>query len=216
MNSSKIISLDLTLPQQISSQEYQEMGRGFLPYPVNTEAWVGAIVCLFIEGGFFLIKRSEAVPRHKGQLAMIGGFRQQNEKTPEEVAWREYREETGLTSETIEFCGLLPPVSTSFQTLVIPVLAKTKLTWQEFTEQVVSNGEWTHGVWVPFASLALEERWTYGNRHSPRGQGSVLFCGLHSKEIKVISQGENGANDHFLLWGASARVLWNVMRLYFS
>jgi len=218
MDQSKFLTFSQSLPTSHNSQEYQDLGRAMLHYPFEISSWSGSVLCLLIEDGFFFIKRSEQMPRHKGQLAMVGGLRKVGESSPVQSAQREFIEETNIDISNIKICGPLPPVNTATKTLVIPILATTELSVKKFFQLIETNGEWDQGIWVPFDFLAQEENWTFAKRVSPRGSGGILFCGLPSNIIRMKekSLGENHSSQNYLLWGASARVIWNLMRLYFS
>ncbi len=173
--------------------------------------WKGAVLFLCNEEHVFFIKRSEMMPTHGGQLAFIGGHRQEQETNPWVVAQREYQEETGLAPLTIDFLGYLPAVMTARLQPIVPVMGKLLMTSEEFLHSATSNGEWVDCLAYPWTELAVESSWEFGWRHG-HGLGPVLFHTLRQGSFIPKTQ---DFHTH-LLWGATAAMVWDFLRLYYG
>lgn len=159
----------------------------------------------------YLIKRSESMPIHSGQIAFVGGHKHVHEIDPWIVAQREYEEETSLARDTIEFCGYLPAILTSRLRPIVPVMTKLLIPAQEFIASARSNGEWDDIIAYPWKELVVEANWEFGWR-SGFTRRPVMFHTIHSKTF--ISP--NGNIQPHLLWGATAGIIWDFLRLYFK
>ncbi len=177
-------------------------------FKFEVDNWAGAVVCLVTNEHLLLIERSEQMPSHRGQLGLIGGYRQKAEVSPVEVALREFKEETSFESKDLEVIGLLPPVFTSFDNQVIPVLVNYS-GGLDILSQINSNGEWSDAFLVPLRKLGEIESWNYAWRHSENSNGSLLFYTLLAHNY--LAKESNQANK--LLWGATARMVWNFLRI---
>lgn len=173
--------------------------------------WKGAVLFLCDANYVFLIKRSETMPTHSGQLAFVGGHKQVHEINPWDVAQREYEEETGLGRETIEFLGYLPAVLTARLQPIVPVMARLHMPAEEFIAKARSNGEWDDIMAYPWKELSIESRWEFAWR---RGftKRPVMF---HTMRARTFFSPNGNALPH-LLWGATAGMIWDFMRLYFG
>lgn len=173
---------------------------------VTNEEVKGAVVFLFVQDHLLLIQRSENMTTHKGQLAFIGGHREESDNDLIETAIREFKEETDRHIEDIEFMGILPPVATMQSKLITPVLAHTHETPHNFIEQIKSNGEWDEAIIVKYQSLMDMNFWTHAKTYSNRKDCSILFRSLKHNDVVLSSQNQK---EHFVLWGATARMIWN-------
>jgi 8-oxo-dGTP pyrophosphatase MutT (NUDIX family) len=171
-------------------------------HTLGPNEWEGAVLFLCNEEHVFLIKRAESMPTHSGQVAFVGGHKREDEHNPWEVAQREYEEETHHHRDSIEFVGYLPAVLTARQRPIIPVVARLLISTEQFMQDVRSNGEWDHIMAHPWAELLHEGNWSYGWRHG-LGKFPVLFHTVHH-------------NGPHLLWGATASMIWSLLRLYFK
>ncbi len=173
--------------------------------------WRGAVLFLLTEEYVFLIKRSELMPSHAGQLAFFGGNRKPDEDSPIEVAMREFSEESSLNLKDLKILGTLPVVWTARGQSVVPVVAHYKESVDHFFKNVVTNGEWEQCFAMPWGALLDEKRWDYSSRIVSQ-INPVLFFPFESKECKTLQ----GSSDSHLLWGATARMIWDFLRLYFN
>lgn len=75
-------------------------------------------------GGYeiLLIKRSDALGYHKGQIAFPGGFREPSDRDLRQTAGREAEEEIGLAPADVRILGLLPLEKTIRDVLIFPVV----------------------------------------------------------------------------------------------
>ncbi len=151
------------------------------------------------------------MPTHGGQIAFIGGHRLESETDPWIVARREFKEETSLDPVSISFLGHLPVVMTARFQPIAPVMAKLLMTTQEFMRDVKSNGEWDDILAYPWNELTKEENWEFAWRNS-HSQLPVLFHPIRRKTY--ISKGSD-FHTH-LLWGATASMVWDFLRLYYK
>ena len=180
------------------------------PTPDKVE-WKGAVLFLACETHVFIIKRSELMPSHAGQIAFFGGNRRSDEKTPTETACREFVEESGLSLNDIKVHGVLTTVWTARGQIVVPVLAEWKKDADSFFKEVKSNGEWDQCFAVPWSILTDENRWDYAQRIVTQNT-PVLFFPFKSVEVS----GSHPSLHSHLLWGATARMIWDFLRLYFN
>lgn len=173
--------------------------------------WKGAVVFLCNDEHVFFIRRSEKMPTHGGQMAFVGGHRRPDEDNPWDTAQREFEEETSFNRDTLEFVGYLPAVMTSRMQPIVPVMAKVKISTQEFIKNVKSNGEWVDCVAYPWSELLIEENWQFGIRHG-YAKFHVLF---HPMRRGTFIPKTNDFHTH-LLWGATASMVWDFLRLYYK
>lgn len=177
----------------------------------DTAEWKGAVLFLCNENEVVLIKRSETMPTHSGQLAFVGGHRRENEVAPWEVAIREFEEETTIDKKYVEFMGYLPVVMTARFQPIIPVVGFLSLEMNIFLKQIRSNGEWEDLIVYPWSELSQESNWEYAWRHG-FSKTAVMFHSIRSGTYRPV---ENNVKPH-LLWGATAQMIWNFLQLYYQ
>lgn len=152
------------------------------------------------------------MPSHAGQVAFVGGHRQAGEASPWEVAQREYEEEMHLSRETIGFLGYLPTVMTARGQTIAPVIGELKISLNDFMMEVKSNGEWDEIIVYPWSKLVIEETWEFARRFGDHEATPVMF---HT--IKSGSYITHGNNDKpHILWGATAGMIWSLLKRYFA
>lgn len=173
--------------------------------------WKGAVLFLCNEEHVFLIKRAESMPTHGGQMAFVGGHKNQSEIDPWEVAQREFEEETGHARHCLTYLGCLPVVMTARLQPIIPVMAKLLMPTEQFLNEVRSNGEWDDILAYPWSELLREENWEYAWRHGHE-KSAVMFHPIQAGSYLPLEQ---NLKTH-LLWGATAQMIWNFLRLYFN
>lgn len=159
----------------------------------------------------FFIRRSEKMPTHGGQMAFVGGHRKEDERDPWVVAQREFEEETSFNRDVIEFLGFLPVVMTSRLQPIVPVMGKLLISTQKFMEEVQSNGEWDDCIAYPWSELVVEESWQFAWRNG-YAKFPVLF---HPVKRGTFIPKTNDFHTH-LLWGATATMVWDFLRLYYK
>ena len=85
--------------------------------------WQAISLMIFIGDHVLFIKRSMDMPSFKGHLAFIGGMRKEGEQA-NELALREFAEETSLDSADLEVLGPLSIMQASNKLKILPVLCK--------------------------------------------------------------------------------------------
>lgn len=174
----------------------------------QAKSWQGAVLYLICEGHIILIKRSQTMPSHKGQVAFIGGSKNQNENEPLACAMREFEEESALDAKKLKFLTLLPSVLTSRNKAIIPVLATCDMKMEDFIQSAHSNGEWDEIFSVPLSIVCDKSLWRSG-----------LFI-KHGQRIRMryisITNDRLGASSvkmpqSKLLWGATGLMVWRTL-----
>ena len=151
------------------------------------------------------------MPSHGGQIAFVGGHKTPSELDPWQVARREFEEETGLSSDGLEYLGCLPTVMTARLQPIVPVVAKLLISHDEFFKKVQSNGEWDVVLGYPWRELLIEENWNFAWRYGHE-KSAVMFHPIKSGSYLPVEQ---NVNPH-LLWGATAQMIWGFLSLYFN
>lgn len=152
------------------------------------------------------------MPTHPGQMAFVGGHRKPEELHPFDVARREFEEETSHSSQVIECLGMLKPVFTARGQAIVPVVADLKMDVVDFLKKVKSNGEWDHMIALPWSTINRAEYWNYAE---VQGHSSyqILMTTIAAKSYLH----HNNQNDaDFVLWGATARMVWSYLSLYYQ
>lgn len=150
------------------------------------------------------------MPTHAGQMAFFGGLRKPSEIDPWEVAQREFEEETSLKRENIKLVGYLPVVMTAHLQSIVPILGKLLLTTSDFFKYANSNGEWDEVIAYPWTRLLEEDNWEYAWRNSD-SRSPVLFHPICKGTYIPLKNDK----DSYVLWGATASIIWSFFRLYF-
>lgn len=177
---------------------------------MNSHEWKGAVLFLVNETHIFLIKRSDSMPTHSGQLAFVGGHKRENETDPWIVAQREFKEETGLDSEYLEFLGYLPAVHTARMLPIVPVMAKLTIPTMQYLKTMQSNGEWDLALAYPWDKMANEQAWEFAWRNGTN-RAPILFHEISANSYESVQ----GNSSPQLLWGATAGMIWSFLKLYF-
>jgi 8-oxo-dGTP pyrophosphatase MutT (NUDIX family) len=180
-------------------------------HTLSPHEWKGAVLFLCNEDHVFLIKRSESMPTHSGQVAFVGGHKKEDELDPWTVIQREFEEETHHSPQCIEFLGYLPVIHTARAQAIVPVMAKLVIPTAQFLKEVKSNGEWDDIMAYPWEELMVEDQWEFAWRHG-YSKWPVLFHTIKSGTFLPL---EKNDQPH-LLWGATASMIWGFLRLYFK
>jgi len=173
----------------------------------------GAVVFLFVRDYLLLIQRSEQMNSHKGQLAFIGGHVDAGDTDVMATAKREFTEETHRKTDDIQFLGRLPAVKTMRSKDIVPILAYLDTEPTTFIDEIKSNGEWDEAILVNYQYLMDQDFWTHGKAYSKRDDYSILFRTLSVN--KIITSAHN-QRDFYVLWGATARMIWNFHHKFWS
>jgi len=194
----------VVLPKTL--QELSITNRG--AYPI--ERWSGAVCMLVVEDLLVFIKRSDSMPSHKGQIGFMGGHKHDGEIDPIVTALRELHEEANILADQVEVIGIVDPVFTSHKKIVIPVLCKFKGSSADFFRDLVANEEWDEMILTPLEYLANVDNWQIAKVHEG-DQRLIGFCPLRSQNSIVYPK---STAAEFLLWGASAKMVWNFFNCY--
>ena len=173
------------------------------------QTWSGAVNMVFVEDKILLIKRTDDMPSHKGQVGFLGGHKHAGETDPIVTAFRELHEESGIDSENFEFLGLLEPVTTNNKRLIIPVVSRYRHDKESLVDQMVSNGEWSHFILVESSFLADPANWQTARmwRHQ---QYTVFFVPL--MKTQSLYHPDILEEHEYMLWGATAKMIWNFFK----
>jgi 8-oxo-dGTP pyrophosphatase MutT (NUDIX family) len=100
------------------------------------------------EDHLVLIKRTDKVPTHPGQIAFAGGAAEASDGDPVTTALREAHEELGLPSSEVKIIGMTPSVPSLDGGIIIPVAATTtfprsSLVADEFEVDEIIFSPWT-------------------------------------------------------------------------
>jgi hypothetical protein len=180
-----------------------------VPKTIPILDWSGAINIITIGEEIVFIRRSEEMPTHKGQIGFLGGHRSKGDKSPEENAFRELEEESSIPSEQFEFKGLVPPVSTSRGNSIIPVVSSFNGAREEFIDKMKSNGEWSSFILANYTDLVQSSKWQCAQVLGKK-KYDIYFYPLLSSEISTFP--DNEKDKKLVLWGASAKMLWNFFK----
>ncbi len=192
---------NLNLPQSLKDFSSIDTGN------ITVSQWAGAVNFLFIRDHLLIIKRSETMASHKGQLAFVGGHKKENENEPLETALREFNEETGLSEELPEIIGLGHPVYTANYNIIFPVITYVDMELNKFLESIESNGEWTEALLYPVNDLADIDKWVRGSA----SEYSIFFHPI----LKGMYHSKSGnTSESHLLWGATAQMIWKFFKNY--
>ncbi len=193
--------MDLHRIKKVLSQEHT----------LTESEWKGAVLFLCNKDSLFLIKRSEKMPTHGGQIAFVGGHKKPEETDPWIVAQREFEEETQHSKNILTFLGYLPLVLTARLQPIIPVVAEMEMSTEEFLRDVKSNGEWDHILAYSWKEIIKEENWEFAWRNG-YSKSAVMFHPI--RPGTYISAESTEAS--YLLWGATASMIWTFLNLYFE
>lgn len=152
------------------------------------------------------------MPTHRGQMGFFAGHKKDNELHPFEVAKREFQEESSMDPHLIQYEGVLRPVFTSKGQAIVPVVGKLKLSVDELFKQAVSNGEWTDLIAVPWKNLLQTSNWEWGDFHGVARHKILLFPIAPDTYLHQSRE----TSQSFMLWGATARMVWEYLCLYYQ
>ena len=194
--------MNYNLPKNLS--ELSNISKG--DYPVDK--WEGAVNFVIIEDHIALIKRSETMPSHRGQIGLFGGHRKPEEVDPIETALREFQEETSISSDRLAVKGLVLPVKTSRNKWIIPVVSEFEGSIKNFSETVESNGEWDNLVLAPLDLLKDHALWQHAQTGSSTSTHAIFFLPLLKEHCIYLQE----VDETFLLWGATAKMALNFFQ----
>jgi 8-oxo-dGTP pyrophosphatase MutT (NUDIX family) len=137
-------------------------------------------------------RRTDKVESHKGQVSFPGGACDDGETTPEQTALREADEEIGIHSDDVRVLGRLSRMVTISKFRVTPVVGIISFPYAFKT----SGTEVARVFTIPL--LWLADRRNYWEFSLPGSERSVIAYHPYDGE---------------LLWGATARMTVNFMKI---
>lgn len=143
-----------------------------------------------------LMERSSALRRHPGQIAFPGGARDKSDMGPVDTALREMAEETGISRDEVEILGVLPEVHAfSSDYVLYPVVGF--IPYDVFPAGITPDPEEVNRILdVPFRSLDNPPGWETFEREGRTFRYPVFLL-----------------DDGTVIWGATAWILWNLIRI---
>jgi 8-oxo-dGTP pyrophosphatase MutT (NUDIX family) len=173
---------------------------GFFPGPSGPVPMkFAAVIGLLLEGPEYagdprllLIERSSALRQHAGQLAFPGGKPEPGDRDLLDTALREAEEEVGLPRERVSVIGRLKPVPTPTGFMIVPFIGRVRSDW--------TPDDSSHEV----GRILTPSLRTLMDPSIYRLTGSVEWQGqrydLHEYRIHEPP-----------LWGATARMVWDLL-----
>jgi 8-oxo-dGTP pyrophosphatase MutT (NUDIX family) len=167
------------------------------PAPVTPGRCAAVLVPLArVEGEWhlLLIKRSETVADHKGQVAFPGGACEAGDGSLETTALRETAEEIGILPDDIKILGSLRDLVTVSGFYVAPIVGVIKWPYPlKLSEEEVSRA-----FTIPLAWLA-----------DPENRETRMLNRL-GRDVEVIYY---RPYEDEVLWGATARMVSNLIEV---
>jgi 8-oxo-dGTP pyrophosphatase MutT (NUDIX family) len=161
--------------------------------PDFASAAVVAVILPGIEERLLLIERSTALRSHAGQLAFPGGKREPDDESLLHTALREAEEEVGLLPADATVLGRLFPVPTPTKYVIQPFVARARPGW----EPIPGSPEVARVVTPTIAQLADPAV------HRITGRGMWLGYAYVMHEFAIHDPP---------LWGATARMTWDLLQ----
>jgi len=156
------------------------------------------LIPLFVKDGEYhilFIKRSQEVEYHKGEISFPGGLCEKGDAGLEKTALREAFEEIGIHPKDVELLGMLDDMKTiSTHYRVTPVVGVIPYPYP-FTIQGVEVDDI---IEIPLNHL-LDE--------GSRGEESIT-------RDEMTYTGQVYHYKHYLIWGATARILKNLFNVW--
>ncbi len=159
-----------------------------------------AVIGLVLEGprqlddpALLLIERSSVLRQHAGQLAFPGGKPEASDRDLLDTALREAWEEVGLLREQVSVLGRLAPVPTPTGYMIVPYVGRVTSDWEPRR-----------------ASPEVERILTPSIRN-------LLDPGIYRAKGEVEWRGVSYAMHEYAigeppLWGATARMVWDLLQ----
>ena len=140
-----------------------------------------------------LIKRTELVEKHKGEISFPGGARDEGDRTLLDTALRESAEEIGLMPDKVETLGELDDeVSVKTNYIITPFVGL--IPWPY---QFKVDGEETEEI-IEAPILVLQDK---GYSHQEIRDGKMVTSYFYNYQGRVI-------------WGATARILNKFLGIF--
>ncbi len=157
-----------------------------------------AVIGLLLEGpdrsddpALLLTERSSQLRQHAGQIAFPGGKPEAADRDLLDTALREAWEEVGLPREDVRVLGRLTPVPTPTGYLIVPYIGRVTSDWEPQTSPEVER------ILTPSLRTLLDPAI---HRHSGDVEWRGATYSLHEFAIAEPP-----------LWGATARMVWDLL-----
>lgn len=159
-----------------------------------------AVIGLLLEGprwpdepALLLIERSSALRQHAGQIAFPGGKPEPGDRDLLDTALREAWEEVGLPREQVSVLGRLTPVPTPTGYIIVPFVGRVVGDWEpQRTSPEVER------ILTPSLRTLLDPAI---HRHTGDVEWQGASYSLHEYAIADPP-----------LWGATARMVWDLLQ----
>lgn len=156
------------------------------------ERLAGVLVPVIANASVILTRRSEALPRHAGEISFPGGIQHEEDVTLADTALRETEEELGIAPEQVAVLGALPPVHTFVSAILIVPFVGALVARPELRPNA---GEIAEVLEYPLDALAAAETDVEWARDGAVYRGHAYDMGDHT------------------VWGATARILHSLLEL---
>ena len=179
-----------------STDLFERLGAGLEADPRHRPApgdrLAGVLVPVIAGASLVLTKRSDALPRHPGEISFPGGIHQDGDETVADTALRETKEELGIAPAEVEVLGALPPVHTFVSGILIVPFVGALVDRPEIRP---NRGEIAEVLEYPLEAFAAAETEVEWVRDGAVYRGYAYDMGAH------------------FVWGATARILHSLLDL---
>lgn len=168
--------------------------------PVLTDARPSAVLVALADGPrgaeVLLTRRAQHLSSHRGEISFPGGRLEPGEH-PVDAALREAEEEVGLSRSEVEVRGELEHLSTVVsRSYIVPIVAEVR----GRPQLRPGTSEVDRILWVPLAELAGDDTYAEEWWGTPPLDRPMFFFHLDDETV----------------WGATARMLHELLRLAFG
>jgi 8-oxo-dGTP pyrophosphatase MutT (NUDIX family) len=160
--------------------------------PGQGERLAAVLVPILDSGSILFTKRTEALPRHPGEISFPGGIREKDDAAPVNTALRETEEELGIVPDAIEILGALPAVHTFVSgILIVPFVGLLK----DAPTLRPNPGEIAEVLSYPLDALVAAETEVEWQLEGGVYRGHAFDMGTHT------------------IWGATAQILHSLLEI---